>query len=103
MRCDGGVVRFGHAGDQPHLGDAAGVAQVGLQDRGSAFLQHLAEAPLGEDSLAGGNGQMRSSGDFRHHVVVLRLAGFLRHLPGRTFFRTQSLPLQPWARLTRDG
>ena len=54
-----------------HLGDAAGVAQVGLQDRRGLLLQHLAEAPLGEDALAGGDRQVRAAGDLGHDVVVL--------------------------------
>ena len=54
-----------------HLGDAAGVAEVGLQDRRGLLLQHLAEAPLGEDALAGGDRQVRAAGDLGHDVVVL--------------------------------
>ena len=77
MRRDRRVVGLGHAGDQPHFGDAAGVAKVRLQDRRGALLQDLAEAPLGEDALAGGDRQKGSPGDLGHHVVVLGLAWLL--------------------------
>ena len=77
MGRDGRIVRLGHAGDQPDLGDPAGVAEVGLEDRGGALLQDLAEAPLGEDPLAGGDRQVGPAGDLGHDVVVLRLAGLL--------------------------
>ena len=56
-----------------HFGDAARVAQVRLQDRRGLLLQHFAEAPLGEDALAGGDGQMRAARDLGHEVVVLAL------------------------------
>ena len=35
------------------------------------LLQHLAEAPLGEDALAGRDRQVRAAGDLGHDVVVL--------------------------------
>ena len=71
VRGDGRVVGLGHAGDQADLGDAAGVAEVGLQDRRGPLLQHLAEAPLGEDALAGGDRQVGAARDLGHDVVVL--------------------------------
>ena len=42
---------------------------------GRPLLQDLAEAPLGEDPLAGGDRQMRAAGDVGQHVDILALDG----------------------------
>src|SRR5213078_3582730 len=46
VRRDADVIGLGHPRDQARLHDPARVREVGLQDRGGALLQHLAEAPL---------------------------------------------------------
>ena len=66
-----GIVGLGHSRNEPNLGDAAGMAQVGLQDRGRSLLQNFSEAPLGEDALAGGDGQVGAPGDIGHDLHVL--------------------------------
>ena len=38
VRSDGRVVGLGHSGDQPCFEDAAGVAQIGLQNRGGSQI-----------------------------------------------------------------
>ena len=48
----GNVVGFGHGGDLLDLGQAAGVAQVGLDDVHTAGLQQALEVILGEQTLA---------------------------------------------------
>ena len=50
-----GVIGLGHAGDQARFRDAAGVAQVGLQDGGGFLLEYFAKTPFGEDAFAGGD------------------------------------------------
>ena len=71
------VVRLGHAGDEPELGDAARVADVRLQDVGGALFQDLAESPLGEDALARRQRDVGLGGDLGHHVHVERLHDLL--------------------------
>jgi len=71
VRSDDGVVRFRHARDEAHLGDAARVAQIGLQYRGGSLLQHFAETPLGEDAFARCDRQMRAARDLGHQIVIL--------------------------------
>lgn len=77
MRCDDGIVGFGHACDDAAFGDPAGVAEVGLKDAGGAFFEDFAEAPFGEDAFAGSDGKVGAAGDVDEHVDVLCLAGFL--------------------------
>src|SRR5215475_11734290 len=71
VRRDVGVIRLGHSGDQPHFSNAARVAEIGLQDRRRALLQNLAEAPLGEDAFARGDGNVRRLRQLGHQVYVL--------------------------------
>ena len=59
------------------LRDPARVADVRLQDVRRAFLQNLAEPPLGEDPLAGRDRDVRLPRHLRHHVDVQRLADLL--------------------------
>ena len=70
------IVGFGHASDQPQLGDAARIVHVRLQDLRCALLQDLAESPLGEDALAGRQRNVRLLRQVRHHVDVQRLHDF---------------------------
>src|SRR5207253_4073470 len=65
VRGDRRVIRLGHAGDQPHLGDPAGVAQVGLEHHGGLLFEYLAEAPLGEHPLDRKSTRLNSS-----HVAI---------------------------------
>ncbi len=68
-----GVVGLGHAGDQARLEDAAAVGDVGLQNGGGTLFQNFAEAPLGEDALAGGDGQMGLARQIGQHIHILAL------------------------------
>src|SRR5262249_40709687 len=77
VRRDGSVIGLGHAGDEAHLGDAARVTEVRLQNGGRLLFQDFAETPFREHALSGGDRQMGAAGDFRHDVVILRLARLL--------------------------
>ena len=99
VRRDGGVIRLGHAGDQPALGDAAGVTQVRLQNRRRLLLQDFAETPLGEDAFAGGNRQVRAARDVGHHLDFLAVHRFLDE---HRLIRLQRLDEQPRG-LRADG
>src|SRR5262245_31521557 len=76
VRRDVGVIRLGHSGDQPHFSNAARVAEIGLQDRRRALLQNLAEAPLGEDAFARGDGNVRRLRQLGHELYVLAIDDF---------------------------
>jgi len=71
VRGDGRIVGFCHAGDEADFGDASGVAEVRLDDLGGFLFEDFAEAPLGEDALASGDGDVGAFGDVGHDVVVL--------------------------------
>ena len=71
------VVGLGHAGDDLQFGDAAGIANVRLEDVGGAFFENFLEPPLGKDALARGNGDVGFCGDFGHDVDVESLDNFL--------------------------
>ena len=77
MRGQRRVVSLGHAGDDLQFGDAAGIANVWLEDVGGAFFEDFLESPLGKDALARGNGDVGLCGDFGHDVDVEGLDNFL--------------------------
>lgn len=58
------IVSLRHGGNFLHLGQAAGVAQVGLDDIHAAGLQKALEIILGKQALTGGNGDVARGGDF---------------------------------------
>ena len=72
--------------------------EVRLQDRGRPLLQHLAEAPLGEQALAGGDRDRGRVGDVGQHVDVLALH---RLLDEEGVVRLERLD-QPLGRLRAD-
>jgi hypothetical protein len=74
--CNRRIVRLGHARDEAALGDAAGVAQIRLQDHRRLLLENFPEAPLREDPLAGRNRQVRATRDVGHRVDVLAVDRF---------------------------
>ena len=99
VRCNGRVIGLGHPGDDVHFVDAARVTEVGLEDGGCAFLQDFAEAPFGEDALAGGDGEVRAPRDVGQHVDVLALH---RLLDKHRLVGFQPLD-QQFGRLRADG
>ncbi len=76
VRGQRGVIGLGHACNDTSLHDATGVAEIGLENAGSAFFQDFAEAPLGEDAFSGRNGEMGAPSDVRHDVYILALDRF---------------------------
>ena len=52
------------------------MAEIGLEDAGSAFFQDFAKAPLGEDAFSGSNGEMGAPSDVRHDIHILALDRF---------------------------
>src|SRR5262249_4810125 len=99
VRSDGRIIRLRHARDETHLGDAAGMAAGGLEDRRRSLRQHLAEAPLGKDPLAGGDWQVRAARDLRHDVMALAVD---RLLDEHRLIRLQG-PDQQLRRRRADG
>ena len=71
------VVGLGHAGDDLQFGDAAGIANIRLEDVGGALFENFLEPPLGKDALAGGNGDVGLFGELGHDVDVEGLHNFL--------------------------
>ena len=55
MRSEGHVVDFRHRGYLAHFGDAAHVADVGLNDVNGAFTKQIEIKMTCEKSFAGGN------------------------------------------------
>lgn len=71
------VIHLGHVAVLLGLGDAAGVAQVGLDDVQGAVLDELAEAPAGVAALAGGQRQVAAALDVLKQVGVGGAGGLL--------------------------
>jgi len=55
------------------FGDAARVADIGLEDRCGPLFENLPEAPLGENPFAGRQRDVRLLREFRHNVDIQRL------------------------------
>ena len=49
------------------------MGDIGLKNRGGALFQHLAEAPLGKETLACGYRQVRSSGNIYQGIHILAI------------------------------
>ena len=72
VRGDLGVVALRHAGDLLGLEQAADAAEVHLQDRRGAGLEHAGELVLGREPLAGRDRDRGRAGDARHLLGRLR-------------------------------
>ncbi len=71
VRCDLGVMGFGHAGDLLAFQDAANPAQRRLQDAGRASLQHAGEFVFGAQALTGGHRNAGVARNLGHHLGAL--------------------------------
>ena len=72
VRRDLDVVGLGHGGDLLGFENAAGAAEVGLQDGRGAVLDDAGEFELGRQPLAGGDRDRGAARHLRHHFGHVR-------------------------------
>ena len=71
MRRNCDVISLGHRGDLAHLEDAAGMAEIGLDDVDHALLEEGLELPAAVKPLAEGDRRGRVRRDLGKTVHVL--------------------------------